>query len=298
MKKIKRILMKIYPFLLLFSLSFLGFANNSLASGFNPDNNPSLMGDHKRNVYQIGFGLGMTSYFGDLTNNNMKMPFYYRYGAEISVERDIFKAGRICINFFSGNILGDELTSERALNFKSSVIAPSATLSFNFLHWANKGLLKRHFATYISTGIEWVFFNAKGDLKNSESLTYYYWNDNTIHALPENAENASSALIIERDFKYETNYRNLDIDNLGKTNKSAAAIPLCLSVELKFENGIAIRTGATYHYVLTDYLDNISYNSLGNRQGKKGNDSFIFYKASVFYTLPMYFRSKKNIKKT
>ncbi len=238
--------------------------------------------------FHLGFSLGMTSYFGDLKNNNLKAPFYYRYGIQVNAERDIFKATRLCVNIFEGNILGDERYATQNLNFKTTLLAPQVGLSFNFLHWANNGKLRDHFAMYLFVGVEALFFAATGDLKNTAGQKYYYWNDGSIRNLPETYTDQSNASIIKRDYKYETNYRNLDIDNVGKVPQFSFSVPLGLSAEFKFNNGIAIRAGAVYHYTFTDYLDNITAKSIGSRKGNSATDKFLFTNISVFYCLPMY----------
>lgn len=253
-----------------------------------PAESSSLAKAPKKPVFHLGLSLGTTSSYGDLVNNNLKMPFYYRYGIQLNVERDICKATRLCLNFFGGNIYGDEKTDGRTLNFKSSLLAPQLGLSFNFLHWANKGKLRNHFATYLFVGAEALFFSTAGDLKNSDNETYYYWNDGSIRNLSESFDSQDKATIIKRDYKYETNYRNLDIDNVGKVPQFGFGVPLGLSAEFKFNNGIAIRAGAVYHYTFTDYLDNITSNSIGNRKGNAATDKFLFTHISVCYSLPIW----------
>jgi hypothetical protein len=255
-----------------------------------PDGKLFPPGDARRNIYHIGLNIGFTNYFGDLVNNNLKTPFYYRYGIQVNAERDIFKATRLCVNFFGGNILGDEKTATRNLNFKSSVVAPQLGLSFNFLHWANRGKLHDRFAMYLFAGVEALFFTATGDLKNSTGETYYYWDDGSIRNIPETYSDQDNSSVIKRDNKFETNYRNLDIDNVGKVPQFTFGIPLGLSAEVKFNNGIAIRAGAVFHYTFSDYLDNITANSLGSRKGNSATDKFLFTYAGVYYTLPMYSR--------
>lgn len=253
-----------------------------------PAESSSLAKAPKKPVFHLGLSLGTTSSYGDLVNNNLKMPFYYRYGIQLNVERDIFAATRLCLNFFDGNIYGDEKTDSRTLNFKTSILAPQIGLSFNVLHWANNGKLRDHFAMYLFVGAEALFFAASGDLKNAAGETYYYWNDGSIRNLPETYTDQSNANIIKRDYKFETNYRNLDIDNIGKVPQFGFSVPLSISAEFKLNNGIAIRACAVYHYTFTDYLDNITSKSISSRKGNSAPDKFLYTNISVFYCLPMY----------
>lgn len=258
------------------------------ASANPPDKQLISPGDTKRNIYHIGLNIGMTSYFGDLVNNNLKAPFYYKYGLQVNAERDIFNSTRLCVNFFGGNILGDEKTEKRNLNFKTFVVAPQLGLSFNFLHWANRGRLREHFAMYLFAGAEALFFSAAGDLKNASGEAYYYWDDGTIRNVPATSGDQGNSSIIKRDFKYETNYSHVDIDDVGNVPQCGFSIPIGLSAEVKFKSGVAIRAGAVYHNTFSDYLDNITANSVGNRKGNSATDKFLFTYAGVFYTLPTY----------
>mgnify|MGYP006910063296 CR=1 FL=1 len=244
----------------------------------------------KKNIFHISLNLGFTSYYGDLANTNLNAPFYQRYGIQVNAERDIFQATRLCVNFFGGNILGDEKSEARTLNFRSNVLAPQLGLSFNFLYWAGGGNLREHFSMYLFAGVEAVFFRVAGDLKNSSNETYHYWSDGSIRNMPETAAHQNDAAEIKRDYIYETNYHNLDFDNFGNVPRSGLGLPLGLSAEMKFGN-FGIRVGAVYHYTLTDHLDNITSKSIGNRKGNSGTDKYLFTYAGLAYTLPFASRS-------
>lgn len=269
-------------------VSFIVILSGSGIYAGSPDEKHTPPDEQRKSRYHIGLSAGETTYFGDLKNNNLKAPFYYRYGIQLNAERDVFTASRLCVNLFYGNILGDEKTESRALNFKTTMVSPQLGLSFNFLHWANQGKLREHFSCWLFAGAEAIFFTVTGDLKNNNGKTYYYWNDGTIRDLPQNYDNTSTAAIISRDNTFETSYRNLDIDNIGKPKQFALGIPLGLSAECRFKNGIAIRIGAVYHYTFSDYLDNITSKSIGVRKGKAGTDKFIYSSLGIFYSLPAY----------
>jgi hypothetical protein len=138
--------------------------------------------------------------------------------------------------------------------------------------------------------VEALFFTASGDLKNGDGETYYYWDDGTIRNQPEQWADQSTASVISRDYKYETSYRNLDIDNVGKIPSFTVGLPVGLSAEIRFKNDVAVRLGALYHYTFSDYLDNITANSVGSRKGDKTTDKFLYTYAGIYYTLPMYSR--------
>jgi hypothetical protein len=246
---------------------------------------PVKPGKSIKRIFYLGLDAGMTFYYGDLKNNNLKVPFYYRYGIQVCAERELYKATRLCINIFYGNLYGDELTANRALNFKTTLFSPQIGLSYDLMHFA-KSRVSDHFSLYAFAGIECIFFNVSGDLMNKNGERYYYWTDGTIRNLPENYSNLSTAEVIKRDYHYESNYRNMDIDNAGKYSQFSFGFPLGLSAEIKIKN-IGIRAGATYHFTLTDYLDNITANSVGRRAGDKKNDKFLYAYLGLFYHLPL-----------
>jgi len=238
--------------------------------------------DPQRSKVYMGLCLGVTSYYGDINNNNLNAPFYRPYGAQILMEREVFKSIRLSVGFFSGNILGEEWTTQRNLNFKTSILTPQLGISCKFLN-----LFHKRFATYVFVGMEGIFFSPSGDLKNSKGETYYYWDDGSIRNLPENLINQNSAAIIDRDYIYETNYRNLNLDNVSIYPKSAIGIPFGLSAEANLNNGFTLRAGAVFHYTFTDYIDNITVNSVGSRKGNAATDKFLFTYIGVFYNLPV-----------
>jgi hypothetical protein len=235
----------------------------------------------------IGLNAGINYYFGDLTNNNLHAPLHYRYGVQIAAERELFQATRLCISFFNGNLIGDEMRGRYNLNFKTSLFAPQIGLSYNLLGMGRNGRSSENFALYVSAGVEGIFFSTSGDLKNSKGEKYYYWADGTIRNQPENSYNSASAEEIKRDYAYETDYRNLDMDNVGRYPRHTFGLPLGMAFEASLNMGLAFRVGASWHVTWTDYLDNITANSAGLRKGDSRNDKFLFVYAGVFYKLPV-----------
>ncbi|MFB6306356.1 MAG: hypothetical protein ABEH43_05115, partial [Flavobacteriales bacterium] len=56
-----------------------------------------------------------------------------------------------------------------------------------------------------------------------------------------------------------------------------------------------LRLGSTMHFTMTDYVDNVTNNSIGNRKGNSGNDKFLYTYASLSYDLQ--FDKSEEIKK-
>ena len=236
----------------------------------------------ERSKVYMGINVGINSYFGDLNNNSLHIPFYRPFGAQIYMEWEIFRSTRLSAGFFSGSIFGDERTAQRNLNFKTSLLIPHIGLSFRIAQF-----YQRVYALYFFVGAEMIFFNPTGNLKNAQGETYYYWADGTVRNLPEIPSNLTSASIINPDTYYEADYRNLNFDNVSKYPRSAFSVPVGLVLEGNLNRGFCARAGATFHYTFTDYLDNITVNSIGSRKGNAAPDKFLFSYIGIIYNLPV-----------
>ena len=236
----------------------------------------------ERSKVYMGLCLGRNSYFGDLDNNSLHIPFYRPFGVEILMEREIIRSIRLSASFFSGSIYGEERSAKRNLNFKTSLLVPQLGLSFRIAQ-----LFQQRFDLFFFAGAEMVFFNPAGDLKSALGKTYYYWDDGTVRDMSEIPANQGLASIIKPDLKYEADYRNLNIDNVSKYPRAAFSIPVGLWVDANLNRGFDLRVGTLFHYTFTDYLDNITVNSVGSRKGNAAPDQFLYTFVGLIYNLPV-----------
>jgi len=242
----------------------------------------------ERSKYYVGLNAGMNFYFGDFTNNRLgNIPFYRRYGVQISMEREISKSFRLSVGFFKGNIMGEEHNAEHNLNFSTSLLIPGVGIMYNVSHLFSRRGGRGRFSTWLFAGVGRMFFNPAGDLKNGTGQTYYYWSDGTVRDLPMNSPNSAQAVTIKRDYHYETDYRKLNMDNAGNYPRSSFDFPVGLSFGIKLNEAWSARVGGLYHFTRTDFLDNITLNSLGSRKGNKAMDKFLFIYAGLFYNIPI-----------
>ncbi|MBU0764731.1 MAG: hypothetical protein KJ607_07850, partial [Bacteroidetes bacterium] len=138
---------------------------------------------------------------------------------------------------------------------------------------------------YVALGLASFEFNSKGDLKDAGGNEYYYWTDGTIRNIPQNPETAGQSVIINRDYSYETDLRELNEDGLGKYSLIAFAIPAEFGVEMFFTDRFSMRAGFTYHFSLNDKVDNITRKGEGTREGNRRKDGFLFSFVSFHYDL-------------
>jgi hypothetical protein len=241
-----------------------------------------------RSKYYVGLNAGMNFYFGDLTENRLNnIPIYRRYGLQINMEREIYKWLRLSAGIFKGNIIGEEHTADHNLNFSTSLLIPGFGVMFKLSRLFESRNAQSKFNVWLYAGIGCLFFNPSSDLKNGAGQTYYYWTDATTRDIPMNSPNSAQAVVIDRDYHYETDDRKLNQDNVGSYPRSTTVFPVGLSFETRLHEAWRLRIGGLYHFTRTDFLDNISSLSLGSRKGNTAKDKFLFVYAGLVYNIPV-----------
>jgi cell division protein FtsN len=155
---------------------------------------------------------------------------------------------------------------------------------YNFDHILPK---KRIINPFISLGIESVEFHSKTDLYDAYGNEYNYWSDGSIRNLSEDDISATDAIVIQRDYVYETDLREMNADGKGKYQERTFSIPVGAGVQMHLTKNINFSIGATMHYTFSDLIDNVVANSsgerIGNQPGNKGNDKFLMSSFSISY---------------
>jgi len=233
--------------------------------------------DGRIELVTIGAGAGFSSFIGDLNNEGQSSklsnirPFYHfnlerRFGKILGAQIDA-SVGR-----FSYNEHSSDLSKNR--NFESKYTQFGINL---VLHFDNDLLLKKStpFAPYISAGFHYLKFDSYTDLKDKNGLTYNYWTDGTIKNVSEFDIDAPNALIINRDYNYET----LLTDSTTKYDRNTFAVPVTLGFKWKLSQRLHGRFFGTYNITFTDWIDNI--------QEKGDNDKNFNFGFGIHYVLKM-----------
>lgn len=76
--------------------------------------------------------------------------------------------------------------------------------------------------------------------------------------MEETAANAENAVILQRDYEYETDLREQNLDGLGKYKLSAISVPLGAGFNIKVSDRFGMKLATTYFLNFTDLIDNIS----------------------------------------
>ena len=230
----------------------------------------------------IGLGTGMFSFYGDLYNKHFQAPMVSRLAYDLTLSQ------RLCdylqFNFYVlfGKLGADERfgPNNRNINFESQIRAGGINLEYNFDNFLPKD---RAASPYISAGIESFEFLSKTDLFDKYGNKYYYWSDGSIRNKDETDANAGSAVLIKRDFKYESDVRELNLDGFGKYPERSFAIPVGAGVIFKINDFFDFKMGATMHFTFTDYIDGVTAKSVGYRRGSSMNDNFMMTSCAIRY---------------
>jgi hypothetical protein len=201
----------------------------------------------------LGAGLGKFSFFGDV-NNYLRNPLYGLTSYRVSISRNLSRNFDIEFQGTFGEVSGNEYNGniDATRNFKTSMFMGGVSLYYNFNH-----LLKRQrpIHPYFSLGAEILQFTPKGDYTNQNGTIYHYWTDGTIRDIEQGT--GVYGTIINRDFTYETDLRDLDLYGYGYYSKTSFAIPVDMGVNVTISDRVKCRIGTTFHLAMTDYIDNI-----------------------------------------
>lgn len=239
----------------------------------------------------IGLGVGSFTFIGDVGNNNKGFhPTVARLGYELRVSNPLTDYFDLTFYTIFGTVSSSERTPTRNLNFQSQIRTGGIVLNYNFLPLISD---KRQWEPYIFTGIESFEFLSKTDLYDKYGNKYYYWNDGSIRNMAQNDPNAANSILLHRDYKYETDIRESNLDGFGKYPERSWAIPVGIGFQAILNQHWKFRFGTSMHFTFTDYIDGVSDKSVGTRQGNKANDKFLFTSFTLNYDIQRMGEKKK-----
>ncbi|PJA08982.1 MAG: hypothetical protein COX70_02560 [Flavobacteriales bacterium CG_4_10_14_0_2_um_filter_32_8] len=232
----------------------------------------------------IGLGVGMFKFYGDILNANYGNPLISNIGYDLHVKQPLnpFLTAKFYVLF--GTLSANERSIDRNLNFKSRITVGGFALMYNFANFLKED---RVISPYLSLGIESVEFHSKTDLYDRNGNEYNYWSDGSIRNMPENDPNAASAIVLQRDYFFETDMRELDFDGYGKYPERTFAVPLGVGAIMHMTKNIDFTIGSTFHFTFSDLVDNVTSESTGDRigtqDGTNGKDKFLMTSFSISY---------------
>lgn len=235
---------------------------------------------------RVGVGAGVFTFFGDVNDNNYQHIFTSTYGIEVLGSANLSRYFDLDLNVIYGNITVNERSTERNLNFKSEMFIGTAGLSYNFNHLYKKpGIIQ----PYIGFGVSFINFDSKADLYDANGNRYVYSDQGGILT--------AAGETTQRDYVYETDLRDENLDGLGKYDQFTFSIPVSVGIDFKMGKRLSAKLGTSFYYTFSDQIDNVSAEGEGNRKGNSRNDMFLFTSASVSYSIGVgksYTKSQKS----
>lgn len=230
----------------------------------------------------ISLAEGMMYFMGDVGYSHPNQPVTSKSGMQLEVQMHTRSRLSFSIFILGGKVSGQEKTSYSQLNFESGIVAEGLQLRYDFF---SRKKDKQVLVPFISAGLEYMVFHARGDLKDGNGEYYHYWNDGTIRSVDQNDPDAANAHVVYRDYNYETDLRDENLDGFGKYRQSTIGFPVGAGVKFRISDRVAMHFGANLHLTKTDLIDNVNQESAGGRQGNAMKDKILFAFVSLRYDL-------------
>jgi hypothetical protein len=235
----------------------------------------------------LGLGVGMFTFIGDVANNHEGgHPTVSRIGYDLRLSNPLNDYFDLNFYVIYGKLSANErsLTNvERNLNFQSEIRTGGMTVSYNFQNFRKNK--ERILEPYLSAGFESFEFLSKTDLFDEFGNKYHYWTDGSIRNLAETDPNSASSILLNRDYIYESDLREQNVDGFGKYRERSWAFPVGVGALIHLNQRWKFRIGTSVHFTITDLVDNVSSESIGDRAGDSKNDKFLYTHFSVNYDL-------------
>jgi hypothetical protein len=232
----------------------------------------------------LGVGAGMFSFYGDLYPKKLfQHPSTSRVAYDLTLSQKLNDFLQVNFYVLFGKLGVNEDQLSRNANFESQINLGGVSIQYNFENLFPKRPHPIH--PFVTLGFEGFEFLSKTDLYDQNGNKYYYWSDGSIKNLSETNTNASKAINLIRDYKYETDIRELNLDKFGKYPERAFGIPVGLGFVFHLSERVDLKLHTTMHFTTTDYIDGITGKSVGNRKGNDMNDKFMMTGFSLHWDL-------------
>lgn len=247
-----------------------------------PDTIHAQEGSLRSNLPVISVAPGVFNFLGDIGYSGPNEPILGKKGFQIEVQHHSKTRLSFAAILLSGQVFGEEQDRTKALNFKASIVAEGIMVRYDFI---NRKRSDQILIPYVTAGVEYMFFHTFADLKDAEGNTYNYWSDGSVRSLPQNDTAAYRAIRLHRDYSYETDMRDANLDGFGKYNQATFAFPVGAGVRFVISPRVSLHLSSVLHLINSDMIDGISEKSVGNRKGNSKNDNLIFSSASLRFDL-------------
>jgi len=260
------------------SLYRLGLDGENLSDPFADTTN----GADQKLKPKIALGMGRLGYHGDLYTKHFQSPLTAKMAYDLNISQRLTPYLQLNFNIMFGKLGANEYLLNRNENFQSEIRAGGANLTYDFGNFIPDFYKVRPF---ISAGICGFEFLSKTDLLDKDGNAYHYWSDGSIKDKAEGSADAQNAKELVRDYFYETDIRERNLDGFGKYPERAFAFPIGAGAIFKVTDRVDFKLNFQYYFSTTDYLDGVSNKSLGDRVGTKQKDNFTYTSFALQYDL-------------
>ncbi|MFM1874862.1 MAG: hypothetical protein RL266_599 [Bacteroidota bacterium] len=224
----------------------------------------------------VSLNVGFNHGFTDVPLSEGPSPFR-QLGYQLTITQRIAKYLNLSLELFSGSLYGEEQRGTNNLNYRTSLFSQRLNLEYNFYPLLKpKADGRQLIQPYIGFGVGAVFFRSKGDLKDRSGKTYNYWTNGSIYAETEGTVDVSEATQLERDFEYETDLRDANLDGFRKYSQTAFTMPFNAGIRLQLSKHVGLNASFAYVLNFTDMIDNVNAESVGVRAGNSAYDNHLY----------------------
>jgi len=225
----------------------------------------------------VNINVGFNHAFTDVALSKEGPTPFRQLGYQLTVVQRAAKFLNVGFELYSGTIYGEEQRGTTNINYRTSLVSPRINVEYNFYPLLKPDMRGRQLIRpYIGFGVGMVIFRSKGDMKDESGNAYNYWQNGSIYAETEGSIDESEATPLERDFEYETDLRDANLDGFRKYSQTALSLPFNAGIRFQLSKNVGINAAFSYVMNFTDMLDNVSSESVGVRQGSSGYDNHLY----------------------
>jgi hypothetical protein len=228
---------------------------------------PELRAQKKSTGLELGAGLGLFVYQGDLTPQRLGSFRTMKPGIVLSAAHIMSPSFAVRLNFSAGSLKGDEAKYNnpeyrkfRAFAFKSPLVEIAPQLVWNPL---GKNDAEKSLSPYLFAGAGISFQNIKRDYSRFDAA---YFGDGSI--IPQ----------------------GIAADEQKRLPKIRMVIPLGAGLRYNLSHSFALNTEVSYRLLNTDYLDGFSIAANPER-----NDHYQSISAGIIYRMGNHKKSKNGL---
>jgi len=229
--------------------------------------------EHDQTAF-IGLGVGSLTFLGDVNNQNKGLhPSVGRLGYHLRFTTAITPYLDAGLETMFGEVSANERGGSRNLNFLSEIRSGGLFVAYNFDHFLKED---RFISPILSVGLSGFEFLSKADLRDAQGRTYHYWDDGTIRDLPQSQFSQETTQELVRDYSYESDLREANLDGLGDYSQRGLSIPIGIGARFDMGEYLNFDIHTRLYLSTTDNIDNVSDKSVGDRVGDSRNDRFLY----------------------